>query len=93
MKKREKGKNRQVFLCTLGFCLFFFLTAAGLLTVDQEGRRLSFGDQAPALQTVEKPGGKQDLQIRFWGRETEVDITWLAKSWDFFLDFTCIPHS
>ncbi len=82
-----------MFLFSLGMSLFFLLTAGGIVAVDQQGRRLSFGDSVPAFRTVDLPGDKTALEIRLLGRETQVDITKIDKFWNFLLDFSCIPHS
>lgn len=87
-----KKKNRQTFLFSLGISLFLFLTAAGIVTVDYQGRRLSFGDDALPFQTVDLPGDRTALEIRLLGWEGSADVTQLRKIWDLFLDFSCIPH-
>ena len=88
----EKRKKRQTFLFSLGISLFLLLTAAGLLAVDYQGRRLSFGDDDLPFQTTELPNGRTALQIKVLGAEGEVDITGLEKIYHFLLDFSCIPH-
>ena len=85
-------KNRQPFLFSLGFSLFLLLTAAGLLAVDYQGRRLSFGDDDLPFQTTAMPNGGTALQIKVLGAEEQLDITPLKKFFDFLLDFSCIPH-
>ncbi len=89
MKKQE----RRIFLFTLGLCLFLFLTAAGIVTVDVRGRRLSFGDDTPAFRTVDAAGDRTMLEIRLLGHEGSWDVTEIDKFWKFLLDFGCIPHS
>lgn len=88
----KKQKNRQSFLFSLGFSLFLLLTAAGLLAVDYQGRRLSFGDDDLPFQTTELPNGRTALQIKVLGAEEQIDITPLEKFYHFLLDFSCIPH-
>ena len=85
-------KNRQPFLLSLGFSLFLLLTAAGLLAVDYQGRRLSFGDDDLPFQTTAMPNGRTALQIKALGLEESIDITALEKIYHFLLDFSCIPH-
>ena len=85
-------KKRQPFYFSLGLSLFLLLTTAGLLTVDYQGRRLSFGDTDLPLQTAQRPGGRTALQIKAMGAEGEIDITGLEKIYHFLLDFSCIPH-
>ena len=88
----EKRKKRQPFLFSLGISLFLLLTAAGLLTVDYQGRRLSFGDDDLPFQKTPLPGGRTALQIKVMGTEEKIDITELEKIYHFLLDFSCIPH-
>ena len=88
----EKRKRKQPFYFSLGFSLFLLLTAAGLLTVDYQGRRLSFGDSDLPFQTTALPNGRTALQIKVLGAEGEIDITELEKIYHFLLDFSCIPH-
>ncbi|WP_322180261.1 hypothetical protein [Neglectibacter caecimuris] len=88
-----KKKSRQPFLYSLGFSLFLLLTVAGLLTVDYQGRRLSFGDSDLPFEKQDLPGGKTELQIKLLGLEKRVNITEIDKFYNFLLDFSCIPHS
>lgn len=88
-----KKKSRQAFLYSLGFSLFLLLTVAGLLTVDYQGRRLSFGDSDLPFEKQDLPGGKTELQIKLLGLEKRVNITEIDKFYNFLLDFSCIPHS
>ena len=85
-------KNRQPFYFSLGLSLFLLMTTAGLLTVDYQGRRLSFGDTDLPLQTKALPNGRTALQVKVLGTEGEIDITGLEKIYHFLLDFSCIPH-
>lgn len=89
---RESRGEHRVFLCSLGVTLCVLILVLGLFVVDYQGRRLSFGDAALPLETAAAPGGKTWLTLRAFGREGRVDITWLEKIWNFFLDFSCIPH-
>ncbi len=88
-----KKKNRQPFFYSLGISLFLLLTVAGLLTVDYQGRRLSFGDNDLPFEKLDMPGGKTELQIKLLGLEKRVNITEIDKFCNFLLDFSCIPHS
>lgn len=88
-----KKKSRQPFLYSLGISLFLLLTVAGLLTVDYQGRRLSFGDNDLPFEKQDMPGGKTELQIKLLGLEKRVNITEIDKFCNFLLDFSCIPHS
>ena len=85
-------KKSQTFLFSLGISLFLFLTAAGLLTVDYQGRRLSFGDDDLPFQKTALPNGGTALQIKLLGAEEQFDITPLENFYKFLLDFSCIPH-
>lgn len=91
MKKQDRPAKR-TFLISLGTALFLLLTAAGFITVDYQGRRLSFGDDALPLEVVDKPGGGKELDVRLMGLETQVDVTVLSDFFDFLCDFGCIPH-
>lgn len=88
-----KKEGRRSFWISLGVSLFLLLTAAGLITVDYQGRRLSFGDDDPPFRAVDMPGGRTELEIKVLGLEKRVDITEIDKFWNLFLDFSCIPHS
>lgn len=88
-----KKEGRRVFWRSLGISLFLLLIVAGLVTVDYQGRRLSFGDDDPPLHTVDMPGGRTELEIKLLGLEKRVDITEIDKFWNLFLDFSCIPHN
>lgn len=91
VKKRDRA-GRQVFLFSLGLSLFLLLTALGIVTVDYQGRRLSFGDNTPPFHVTDKPGGGTELEIRVLGTKTELDITKFDEMWKFLCDFSCIPH-
>lgn len=91
MKRKDKSARR-VFWWSLSVSLFLFLTAAGFITVDYQGRRVSFGDDVPPFRLVDKPGGEKDLEIRLFGGQGRVDVTNLDNFWDILRDFACIPH-
>lgn len=92
LKKRNDGKSRRSFWFSLAISLFLFLTAAGCLVVDYQGRRLSFGDPDPVVRIERKLKGQALLEIKAFGRETAVDVTEIDKFLDFLCDFGCIPH-
>lgn len=85
-------RNTQFFLLGLGLGLFVLLTAAGVLTVDYQGRKLSFGDAVP-LARVEKSPSRVELTVKAFGRERSWDVTGLERAWRFILDFGCIPQA
>ncbi len=89
----EKKKSRRPFFYSLGISLFLLLIVAGLLMVDYQGRRLSFGDGDLPFEKKDMPGGKTEVQIKLLGLEKRVDITKIDKFCNFLLDFSCIPHS
>lgn len=91
-KLRGSRTERRVFLCSLGVTLCILILVIGLVTVDYQGRRLSFGDTAPPLEKAVSPDGGTRLFMRAFGLEGSLDITWFEKFWNFFLDFSCIPH-
>lgn len=87
-----KRKNRRAFWFTLGVSLFVFLTAAGFLTVDYQGRKMSFGDSTPPLHVDKSADGRAELEIKAFGVEKTWDITKIDEIFDFLCDFGCIPH-
>lgn len=89
---RHSRAERRVFLCSLGVTLCILILVIGLVAVDYQGRRLSFGDTAPPLEKAMSPDGGTRLVMRAFGFQGSLDITWLEKIWNFFLDFSCIPH-
>ena len=84
-------KDTRPFWFGLGIGLFIFLTGAGLLTVDYQGRKMSFGDTAPLAQ-LERFSERTELTVKAFGREESWDITPLDKLWGFLCDFSCLPH-
>lgn len=84
-------KDRRPFWLGFGIGLFVFLTGAGLLAVDYQGRKLSFGDSAP-LAKVDRFGPRTELTVKAFGREKSWDISGLDKVWEFVCEFGCIPH-
>ncbi len=75
----------------LGLGLFVFITGGGLLAVDYQGRKMSFGDDTPVAQVVERDG-RARLTVKAFGREQSWDVTELDEAWDLIRDFGCIPH-
>lgn len=75
----------------LGLGMFVFITSAGLLAVDYQGRKLSFGDSTP-LAKVDRLGSRTELTVKAFGREACWDVTGLDEVWRFICDFSCIPH-
>ncbi|RKJ39974.1 hypothetical protein D7X94_10125 [Acutalibacter sp. 1XD8-33] len=84
-------RDRRPFWLGFGLGLFVFLTGAGFLAVDYQGRKLSFGDSDP-LAKVDRLGPHTELTVKAFGREKSWDITRLDKAWEFLCDFGCIPH-
>lgn len=74
-----------------GIGIFVFLTGAGLLMVDYEGRKLSFGDNTP-IARVERGPYRTELTVRAFGHRETMDVTELDRAWCFLCDFMCIPH-
>ena len=75
----------------LGLGLFVFLLGAGLLAVDYQGRKLSFGDSTPLAQ-VDRHGGATELTVKAFGHEKAWDMTELSRIWEMICEFSCIPH-
>ncbi|MCI9552619.1 hypothetical protein [Acutalibacter intestini] len=84
-------RNWRAFGLGLGLGLFVFILAGGLLTVDYQGRKMSFGDSTP-LARVERQEGRSQLTVKAFGTERSWDVTGLDEAWDFFCDFNCIPR-
>lgn len=76
----------------LGMGMFVFLTGAGFLAVDYQGRKLSFGDDTP-LAKVDRLSTRTELTVKAFGREGCWDVTRLDEVWRFLCDFSCIPHT
>lgn len=84
-------RDTRPFWFGLGIGLFVFLTIAGLLTVDYQGRKLSFGDSTPLAQVERSPEHTQ-LSVKAFGHEGSWDITKLDQIWEFLCEFGCLPH-
>lgn len=74
-----------------GFGMFVFITGAGLLAVDYQGRKLSFGDDTPIMQ-VDRTEYRTELTVKAFGHRDTWDVTGLDRAWEFVCDFGCIPH-
>lgn len=74
-----------------GLGMFVFLTGVGLLAVDYEGRKLSFGDETPVAH-VERSAQRTELTVRAFGHRKTWDVTGLDQAWCFLCDFGCLPH-
>ena len=74
-----------------GIGMFVLITGLGLLKVDYEGRKLSFGDDTPVAE-VERTAYSTELKVKAFGRKGTWDVTGLDRAWEFICDFGCIPH-
>ena len=74
-----------------GITMFVLITGLGLLKVDYEGRKLSFGDDTPVAK-VERTAYGTELKVKACGRKGPWDVTGLDRAWEFICDFGCIPH-
>lgn len=92
-KKRVKSsrEERRAFWFALGMGLFVFGTAVGLVVVDYQGRRLSFGDSTPPI-SLDRQANPPQLHIKAFGVEESWDATKIREAMDFLCDFGCIPH-
>ena len=84
-------RDWRAFWMGFGVSIFVFLTGAGLLMVDYEGRKLSFGDDAP-IARVERGPARTDLTVRAFGRKGTWDVTELDRAWCLLCDSMCVPH-
>ncbi len=84
--------ERRAFWGALGAALPALLLAAGLVIVDYEGRKMSFGDGQPPFQVENLPGDRARLTVKTLGFEGQWDITPLDRAFDFFCEFCCLPH-
>lgn len=87
-----KKESRRTFWLSMGISLAVIIFAAGVIVVDYQGRRLSFGDTALPVQRAYSQSGSVTLEIKLLGMEKKLDITQIDKIWKLFLDFSCIPH-
>lgn len=87
MKKQARG----AFWLSFGISLSVLIFVLGIVFVDYQGRRLSFGDASPPVY-AERRDDRTELKIKLLGAEHEMDITQIDKFWKLFLEFSCIPH-
>ena len=88
-----KRKNKRVFALSLGLSLFVFLTLAGCVVVDTQGRRLSFGDDQPPFQVEHLPNDQARLDVKLFGTDTSSDFTQADRVLNMVRDFFCLPQS
>lgn len=86
-------RNRRPFWMALGITLFLLILVCGLVLVDYEGRKMSFGDNQPPLQVIHLPEDRAQLSVKTLGWEGSWDITTLDRAFDFICDFCCLPHA
>lgn len=94
MAKKDVGsrrKERRAFWFGLGIGLFMFITAAGLLVVDYQGRKLSFGDSTPPV-SLDRQSDPPRLRVKAFGVEESWDASKIKEAMDFLCDFGCLPH-
>lgn len=92
MHRQKKGRpERRTFWFSLGLGLFVFLTGAGLLVVDYQGRKLSFGDDTPPL-ALDRQADPPQLRVKAFGVEESWDAASIDKLLDFLCDFGCLPR-
>lgn len=83
-------KDRRPFWFGLGLGLFVFMTGAGLLAVDYQGRKLSFGDATPLVRVDRQPSRTQ-LTVKAFGQEKTWDVTRADQALEFLGEFFCLP--
>ncbi|HIY26345.1 MAG TPA: hypothetical protein H9838_04125 [Candidatus Acutalibacter pullistercoris] len=88
MKKRDT----RPFWMAWGVSLAALLLVCGALTVDYQGRRLSFGDGTPPVQLRRQGDGATLLEVKAFGQEASFDVTWWDKAVGFLCDFACLPR-
>lgn len=88
-KHKEPKKS---FLMAFTITLCVLILTAGMIAVDYQGRKLSFGDDTPPF-SVHREEDRTELAIRLFGVNQELDITKIDEFWRFLCDFGCLPHS
>lgn len=93
MKKITTKKDKKSFWLafTLTFCTL--VLCAGILLVDYNGRKLSFGDDSPVFRVTEYADGTANLLVNAFGEIKEYEITKIREIYVKILDFCCIPHN
>lgn len=88
----NRGKYRW-FAWAFGVTLSLLILVTGLVIVDTQGRRMSFGDEQPAIQVKHLDGDRARLEVKVLGFEGSWDVTAADRAFQFVCDFCCIPHS
>ena len=88
-----KHKRSRVFGLSLGISLFVFLTVAGCIVVDAQGRRLSFGDDQPPFYVEHLPDGQARMEVELFGMATSFDVTQADRAFNMVREFFCLPGS
>ncbi|WP_322169517.1 hypothetical protein [Acutalibacter caecimuris] len=84
-------RDRRAFWFGLGLGLFVFLTGAGVLMVDYQGRKLSFGDSTPVAR-LDRGGTRTTLTVKAFGGERSWDVTGAGEMWKTVRAFLCLPE-
>ncbi len=90
-KDPQRRQERRVFWFSFSLSFFVFLTAAGLLIVDYQGRKLSFGDSTPPV-SLDRQADPPKLRVKAFGIEESFDGTRIDDALDFLWDFGCLPR-
>jgi len=93
MKKITTKKDKKSFAMAFSITFCMLLLCIGLLLVDYQGRKLSFGDDSPVFQVTEYSDGTSNLLVNAFGEIKEYEITKLREIYNKILDFCCIPHN
>ena len=88
---RNRREERRAFWFGMGIGLFVFVTLAGLVVVDYQGRKLSFGDSTPPV-SLDRQSNPPQLRLKAFGVEESWDATKIKEAIDFLCDFGCLPH-
>ncbi len=92
MKTKNKSAWR-VFFFSFCWALCFLILTLGMIAVDYQGRKLSFGDDTPPFRVLRQENGESVLEIKLFGGEKQMNFTFFDKIWSFICDFGCIPHN